>query len=355
VLVKGRSVVTARGGRALRVGRLVRLVADQREEVDRLEAGEIGALLGAPIAGGDTLSDPADPIALEAITAPDAVVRVAIEPRTREDRERLALALSRMHAADPSLRVETDGETGQTVLSGMGQLHLDVAIERMATEHGVQVTAGRPRVAYRTTLGRVVRHELRHVKQSGGPGQYAHVVVEIGPATRGAGLVFEDRVRGGAIPRNYVAAVEQGVREAMSGGLLGGHPVVDVHVAVLDGSTHPNDSSELAFKVAGARVFKEAAEHAEPVLLEPIMALEVSGPEAHVGAVTGDLGRRRAQVLGQEVRGHDHVIRAEVPLAETFGYAGNLSALTHGRGRFTMEPARYEAAPAHVRDRVSAA
>jgi elongation factor G len=320
----------------------VQLVADERHEVDRLEAGEIGALLVSPFSSGETLSDPDAPIVLEAIVLPDPVVRVAIEPATRDDRERLPIALGRLAAADPSLRVESDGETGQTVLAGMGQLHLEIAVEKLARDHAVTVTAGRPSVAYRTTLGRTVRHEVRHVKQSGGPGQFAHVVLELGPAARGAGLVFEDRVRGGAIPRAFVRAVEAGIRAAMADGLVGGHPTVDVHAVLLDGSTHPKDSSELAFHVAGVLAFKEAAADAAPIVLEPIMRLEVTCPEDAIGAVVGDLGRRRGQVIALEAIGAARVIRGEVPLAETFGYAGALSALSHGRARFVLEPARLE-------------
>jgi elongation factor G len=348
VLARGATVGLARGGRTIRVGRLVRLFADQREDVEALAAGEIGALLGAPITGGDTLFDPAHPIVLQSIVAPEAVLRVAVEPRTRDDRERLALALSRMITADPSLRLETDAETGQTLLAGMGQLHLDVTVERLATEHGVHVTTGRPLVAYRTTLTAPARADVRHVKQSGGPGQFAHVVLEVTPAPRGTGLVFESRLRGVSIPRAFVAAVEAGVRAAMSDGLLGGHPVVDVAVALVDATTHPKDSSELAFHLAGTRAFVEAASRAGPVVMEPIMRLEVTCPESSVGAVVGDLTRRRGQVLAVELRdvaADVRVIRAEVPLAETFGYAGALSALTHGHGRFTLEPDRYEPAP----------
>ena len=348
-LVRGAHVIGSRTGRTLRVGRLVQLVAERRFEVDRLEAGEIGAVLATPLAGGETLADPAHPIALEAIALPEPLVRVAIEPVTRDDRERLPLAIGRMIAADPSLRIDTDGDTGQTVLAGMGQLHLDIAVERLAGEHGVRVTTGRPRVAYRTTLSRSVRRELRHVKQSGGPGQFAHVVLEIGPAPRGAGLVFTDRVRGGAIPKAYVPAVEHGVRLAMADGLLGGHPVVDVAVALLDGSTHVKDSSELAFQIAGGLAFKAAAADAGPIVLEPIMKLEVTCGDADVGAVVGDLGRRRAQVLGLDVRGDQRVVRATVPLGESFGYAGALSGLTHGRGRFVLEPAGYEPVPDGVK------
>lgn len=342
VLARGATVQTGRG-KKLRIGRLVQLVADEQVEVDALAAGEIGALLAAPVPGGETLSDPAHPIVLEAITAPEPVMRVAIEAATSADRERLSLALGRMVAADPSLRIETDAETGETLLAGMGQLHLDVALERLASEHRVHVRAGAPRVAYRTTLTRTVKRDYRHVRQRGGPGQFAHVVIEVGPAPAGAGLVFEDRTKGGVVPRPFVKAVEAGVRGAMSEGLLGGHPVVDVTVALLDGSTHVTDSNEQAFHVAGSLAFKAAAADAGPILLEPIMLLEVSCPEDEVGAVIGDLGRRRGEVLALDARGADRVVRAEVPLAETFGYAAALGSLTHGRGRFTLEPMRYAA------------
>jgi elongation factor G len=290
-----------------------------------------------PLANGETISAPSAPIALESFAAPDPVMRVAIEPVTSDDRERLGLALSRMVAADPSLHVETDDDTGQTLLAGMGKLHLEIAVERLALEHAVAVVAGRPVVAYRTSVRRQARRDFRYAKQTGGPGMFAQITLEVGPAARGAGLAFEDRTRGGAVPREYVKAVEAGVRAAMEHGLLGGHPVVDVRVALIDGQTHPNDSSEIAFRAAGMLAFRDAAADAEPYLLEPIMKLEVSCGDALVGAVVGDVARRRGEVLGI-VGG---VVRAEVPLAETFDYAGALSALTHGRGRFSLEPARY--------------
>lgn len=345
-LEKGMTVLASRSGRKLRVGRLVQLMADQREEVTRLEAGEIGAIIGLPLSSGETLCAPEHPVVLEAITAPEPVVRVSLEARTAADREKLALALGRMTAADPSLRLETDAETGETLLAGMGQLHLEIAAERLEAEHRVAVRMGKPRVAYRSTVSRAVRHEVRHIKQRGGPGQWAHVVVELAPGERGSGVVFEDRTKGGVIPREYVRGVERGVREAAANGLLGGHPAVDLRLALVDGAVHANDSSELAFHVAGALAFREAAERAEPCLLEPVMLLEVSCPDAHVGAVVGDLGRRGGQVLGLEARGDDErAVRAEVPLAEMFGYAGSLSGMTHGRGRFTLEPLRYQAVP----------
>jgi elongation factor G len=355
-LEKGMTVLAARAGKKLRVGRLVQLMADTREEVTRLEAGEIGAIVGLPLTGGETICAPDAPVVLEAIAAPEPVVRVAIEARTAADRERLGVALGRMVAADPSLRIESDGETGQTLLAGMGQLHLEVAVERLKTEHRVAVSTGQPLVAYRSTVRRAVRRELRHVKQVGGPGQWAHVVLEVGPAERGAGVVFEDRIRGGAIPREYIRGVEAGVREAAANGVLDGHPVVDVRVVLVDGATHPNDSSELAFKVAGAAAFRAAAAEADPCVLEPVMLLEVTCPDEVVGAVVGDVGRRSGQVLGLDVREADgeRIVRAEVPLARSFGYAGALSGLTHGRGRFTLEPLRYEPVPG-VRARTAVA
>ena len=352
-LEKGLTVTGSISGRTLRIGRLVQLVADRRLEVDRLEAGEIGAVLATPLLGGETLADPAHPVALEAIAAPEPVVRIAIEPNTRDDRDRLPLALHRMVAADPSLRVVTDGETGQTLLAGMGQLHLEIAVERLAGEHGVRVATGRPRVAYRSTLTAAAQRELRHVKQSGGPGQFAHVVLAVAPAARGAGLVFTDATRGGAVPASFARAVERGVRDAMADGLCGGHPVVDVEVTLVDGSTHPKDSSELAFQIAGRLGFRAAAEAAAPALLEPIMRLEVTCGDGDVGAVVGDLGRRRASVLGLDSRGDDRVIAAELPLVESFGYAGSLSALTHGRGRFVLEPSHLALVPAGARVRAA--
>ena len=341
VLARGATIITGRG-RKLRVGRLVQLVADERVEVDELAAGEIGAILGAPLAGGETLADPDHPIVLEAITAPEPVIRVAIEARTASDRERLGIALQRMTAADPSLRIESDRETGETLLAGMGQLHLDVAVERLATEHRLHVTTGKPRVAYRTTVLRTARHELRYARQTGGPGRFAQIVLEVGPAPRGGGLVFEDRIKGGVVPRNLIKAVQAGVEGAMADGLLGGHPVTDVHVVLLDGAIHEKDSNETAFHIAGSLAFKAAAAEAGPIKLEPIMLLEVTCPEDELGSVIGDLGRRRGEVLALDARGGERVVRAEVPLAESFGYATALGGLTHGRGRFVLEPARYE-------------
>ena len=341
VLEKGMTVLAAGAQRKLRVGRLVKLVAAEREEVERLAAGEIGAVIGLPLTGGETLCAPEAPVVLEAIVAPEPVVRVAIEPKKSADRQKFGIALGRMVAADPSLRLESDPETGQTLLAGMGQLHLDVRAEQLETEHGVSVSIGTPLVAYRSTLRRTARVDIHHIKQDGGPGQWAHVVLEVGPAPAGGGIVFEHRIKGGALTREYIRGVETGVRAAMSDGLLGGYPVVDVRVVLLDGSTHVNDSSELAFANAGRKAFRAAAAEAEPCLLEPIMQLEVSCRDEDVGTVIGDLARRRGQVVELETRGDERVVRGEVPVAETFGYAGALGGMTHGRGRFTLEPARY--------------
>jgi elongation factor G len=367
-IARGDTVVATRTNRKHRVGRLVQLVAEDRIEVDRLEAGEIGAIIGMPVAHGETLCAPAPaaPIVLEAIHAPDPVVRVAIEAKTAADREKLGVALGRMVAADPSLRIESNPETSQTLLAGMGELHIEIAVERLATEHRVEVVTGAPLVAYRATVVGTARVEHRHVKQTGGPGQWAHVVLSVGPAARGAGLVFEDRIKGGALPREYIRGVAAGVAAAAADGLAEprflGAPLVDLHVVLEDGATHPNDSSELAFHIAGAAAFRAAVLDAEPRLLEPVMALEVTCPEDAVGAVVGDIARRRGQVLGLEPRAVDRsglagsrstaegrcgvsidrVARAAVPLAETFGYANDLGAMTHGRGRFTLEPRAYE-------------
>ncbi|HEY0250066.1 MAG TPA: EF-Tu/IF-2/RF-3 family GTPase, partial [Kofleriaceae bacterium] len=341
VLEKGMTVLAAGAERKLRVGRLVKLVADEREEVERLTAGEIGAVIGLPIAGGETLCSPDAPVVLERIIAPEPVVRVAIEPVRTEDRQKLGIALGRMVMADPSLRLESDPETGQTLLAGMGQLHLDVRAEQLETEHGVKVATGKPLVAYRSTVAKTARVDVHHVKQSGGPGQWAHVVLEVGPAESGAGLVFEHRIKGGTLTREFIRGVETGVRAAMSDGLLGGHPVVDVRVVLVDGSTHVTDSSELAFSIAGGKAFRQAAAEAEPLLLEPIMNLVVSCLEEDVGTVVGDVMRRRGQVTAIDQRDDERVIHGDVPVAETFGYASALGGMTHGRGRFTLEPSRY--------------
>jgi elongation factor G len=345
VLRRGETVAVGGGRGKLRVGRLVRLFADQREEVDEAPAGSIVAVVGAELSTGETLSDLEHRILLEPVRAPEAVMRVAIEPRTRSDRERLPRALARLRIADPSLRVVTDPDTGQTLLGGMGQLHLEIAVSRLCTEHGVTVDVGAPRVAYRETISATARVEHVHKKRTGGPGQFAHVVMELEPSEPGAGFAFEDRISGGAIPREYVPGVRKGCEAAMTSGVHG-YPVVDVAVTLLDGSTHPVDSSELAFAIAAEHAFRQACREAGPVLLEPLVRLEVRTPEAHVGDVIGDLSARRGRVLGMTPERDLVAVTAEVPLAELFGYASDLGSLTRGRGAHHMELARYAPAPA---------
>ncbi|MEQ9080779.1 MAG: elongation factor G [Sandaracinaceae bacterium] len=345
-----RGDVVAVQSRKLRVGRLVRLFAAQREDVEEAPAGSIVALVSADLSTGDTLSEPSHPISLEPVRAPDAVMRVAIEPRTRSDRDRLPKALARLRVADPSLRVIADPDTGQTLLGGMGQLHLEIAVSRLSTEHGVTVDVGAPRVAYRETVSSRARVDEVLRKQTGGPGLFAHVVMELEPASPGEGFVFEDRIRGGAIPREYVSGVRKGVEAALGSGVLG-HPVVDVRVRLLDGSTHPNDSSEHAFALCAEQAFRAALRQAGPVLLEPLVRLEVHAPEAHVGDLIGDLSARRGRILGMETERDLVRVEAEAPLAELFGYATDLASLARGRGTHHLELARYAPAPEGVRVR----
>ncbi|MFK7990506.1 MAG: elongation factor G [Sandaracinaceae bacterium] len=335
--VVGRGADRAR----LRVGRLVRLFADLREDVDEVRAGDIAALVATDLRTGETLSALDARMLLEPVETPEPVIHVAIEPRGARDRDRLSTALARLSLEDPSIRVQTDPETGQTTLGGMGQLHLEVSVSRLRTAHGVEVQVGRPQVAFRETI-RVAREvTLTHRAQRGGPGQFAHVVLRLEPAAPGTGFVFEDRTRGGAVPKEYVKGVIKGCRSAMTAGVVDGYPVVDVLAILVDGSTHPNDSSELAFEVAGRLAFQQASREAEPVLLEPLMRLEVDVPSAHVGDVVGDLGARRGRVLELHPDARAARVVAEVPLAELFGYATDLSSLSHGRGTQRMVLERY--------------
>lgn len=352
VLEKGMTVKSSRRPRGVRVGRLVRLFADHTSELESVGAGDIVAIIGGSYVTGETLADPAHPLALESVVAPATVVRLAIEPSTSKDRDKMGRALRRLLIADPSLRLTADSETGQTLLGGMGQLHLEVTVARLRSEHGVAVTTGAPKVAYKATLRRSIEHELEYKKQTGGPGQYAHVVLRVAPAEPGAGLVFTDEIRGGVVPREYIPGVHEGVREAMDRGILGGHAVVDVAVTLLDGSFHSNDSSEMAFKEAGRLAFVAAAKRADPVVLEPVVRLEVTTPSAPMGAVMGDLSSRRGQILAMNPGEALSVVTAEVPLAETFGYATRLSSLTHGRGSHAMELSRYAPVPDAVAARL---
>jgi len=338
----GQGVLNATKGKRERIGRVLRMHADRREEINEVYAGDIAATLGLKDSfTGDTLADPAYPIVLESITFPEPVISVAIEPKTAADQDKLADALRRLAEEDPTFRVRVDENTGQTLISGMGELHLEVLVDRMMREFRVAANVGRPRVAYRETITRKVRQQGRFVRQTGGHGQYGDVTLEIEPLSPGEGFVFEDRTVGGVIPKEFIPAVERGVREAMESGVLAGYPLVDIGVAVVDGSYHEVDSSEMAFKVAASMALREGALRAGPVLLEPIMKVEVVVPEEFLGDVLGNLNARRAEIQSVEPRGNAQAIRAIVPLAEMFGYATDLRSMTQGRGTFTMEFSHY--------------
>jgi elongation factor G len=338
-----------------RVGRLLRMHANKREEIESVGAGDIAAVVGLKFARtGDTLCDASRPIVLEAMDFPDPVISVAIEPKTKADEEKLSLSLGRLALEDPTFKVSSDAETAQTLISGMGELHLEIIVDRLLREFKVEANVGRPEVAYRETIRRKAEARGRFVRQTGGRGQYGDVEIEIEPVEAGKGFVFENRIVGGSIPREYIPAVEKGVREAMQTGVLAGYPMVDVQVALLDGSYHDVDSSEMAFKIAGSMAFKDAVKKAKPVLLEPIMQVEVVTPEEYMGAVHGDLASRRGRIASMEARGSSQVIRANVPLATMFGYATDLRSATQGRATYTMQFARYEEVPTNLADEIMA-
>jgi elongation factor G len=327
-------------GKRERIGRLLRMYADRREDIQEVLAGDIAAVLGLKESfTGDTLCDPQSPIQLETITFPEPVISIAIEPKTTADQDKMGEALRKLSEEDPTFRVHTDENTAQTVISGMGELHLDVLVDRMLREFRVQANVGRPRVAYRETIRRPVNeYSYKYAKQSGGHGQYGHVVLSLEPAEKGAGVVFENKIVGGSIPREYIPAVEKGVKEASESGVLAGYPVTDVLIKLVDGSFHEVDSSEMAFRMAAIFCFKEACQKGGPILLEPIMKVEAVMPEEYLGEVLGQLNARRASILGMEPRqGNAQAINAQVPMAEMFGYATEIRSATQGRGVFTME------------------
>jgi elongation factor G len=339
-ITQGAMIYNSTKGKRERVGRLLRMYADRREDIPEVLAGDIAAILGMKDTfTGDTLSDAANPIVLESITFPEPVIFLAIEPKTASDQDKMGEALRKLSEEDPTFRVRQDDNTGQTVIWGMGELHLEVLVDRMLREFRVQAKVGRPRVAYRESIQRPVpKSEFRYIKQTGGRGQYGHVVLSLEPGAPGSGVQFENGIIGGTIPREYIPAVERGVTEAAEAGVLAGYPVVDVSVRLIDGSFHEVDSNEMAFKMAGSLAFKQGVQQGSPALLEPVMKAEVVVPEEHIGDVTGDLSARRAIIEGIEVRpGRTQAIRAQVPLAEMFGYATALRSNTQGRGVFTME------------------
>jgi len=339
-ITKGTSVYNSSIEKRERVGRLLRMYADRREDIDEVLAGDIGAVLGMKNTfTGDTLCDAANAIVLEDITFPEPVIFLAIEPKTLADQDKMSEALTKLSEEDPTFRVRIDEDTGQRMIWGMGELHLEVLVDRMLREFKVQANVGRPRVAYRETITNAVpKSEYRYIKQTGGRGQYGHVVLSLHPGEPGSGILFEDEIEGGVIPREFIPGVEKGVREAAEGGVLAGYPITDIEVKLLDGSFHEVDSSQIAFKVAGSMAFKQGVQQGNPVLIEPVMAAEIVVPEDHLGEITGDLSARRASIGGIEARPAGiQVIQAMVPLAEMFGYATDLRSMTHGRGVFTME------------------
>jgi elongation factor G len=347
VLQSGQMLQNVNKGRKERIGRLVQMYADKRQDITELRAGDIGAIVGLKQTfTGETLCDPAAPVLLEAIEFPEPVISVAVEPKTKADQDKLSLSLQRLAEEDPTFRVRVDEQTGQTLISGMGELHLEVLVDRMQREFGVQANVGRRQVAYRETITRKVQIETRFVRQTGGRGQYAHVVVEFEPLGKGQGFEFVDQVVGGAIPKQFISPVAQGIREALETGVLGGYPMVDIRATLVGGSFHEVDSSELAFKVAGLMALREGAHKAGPILLEPVMRVEVVVPEASTGDVIGDMNARRGQIVGIELHSVGmQVVKTVVPLAEMFGYATALRSTTQGRGTFTMEFDHYEAVP----------
>jgi elongation factor G len=327
-----------------RVGRVYKMHADKREEIQEVRTGDIAAIVGLRETGtGDTLCDEKHPLLLETVEFPDPVIAIAIEPKTKADEEKLDVALGKIAREDPSFTVKVDKETGQTLISGMGELHLEIIVERLSREFGLGANIGNPQVAYRETIRKNFKSEGKFVRQSGGRGQYGHVWIEVGPTEPGGGFEFQSKIVGGVIPREYIPAVEKGVREAMENGILAGHPVVDVKVSLLDGSYHEVDSSELAFKIAASMAFKNAARRAHPVLLEPIMSVEVVVPKEYMGDVIGSLNSRRGRIVSIESRTGSESINAEVPLAEMFGYATDLRSKTQGRAAFTMNFLNYNA------------
>jgi len=348
-LTAGSYVLNATKGKKERIGRILQMHANHREEIDTVYAGDIAAAVGLKESyTGDTLADPEHPIVLENIVFPEPVIEVAIEPKTKADQDKLGIALQRLAEEDPTFRVHTDEESGQTRIAGMGELHLDVLVDRMIREFKVAANVGRPSVAYRETIRRAAEGNYRHVKQTGGKGQYGHVVIRIEPNEAGKGYEFVDKIVGGTIPREYIKPIDMGIREALETGPHAGHPMVDVKATLFDGSFHEVDSSEMAFRIAASMALKEAVAKASPVILEPLMRVEVTLPEQFLGDVIGDLNSRRGHVEAMESRGSTQVVRARVPLAEMFGYATDLRSMTQGRASYSMELSHYAEVPANL-------
>ena len=349
VLKAGDTVYNAVTQKKERIGRILQMHSNSREEIKEVRAGDIAAAVGLKqVTTGDTLCDPSSVITLERMEFPEPVISIAVEPKTKDDQEKMGLALGKLAQEDPSFRVATDEESNQTIISGMGELHLDIIVDRMKREFNVEATIGKPQVAYRETIRKPIEQEAKYVKQSGGKGQYGHVWLKIEPQEAGKGYEFVNEIVGGAIPKEFIGPVDKGVIEQMENGVIGGYPVVDVKVTLYDGSFHDVDSSEVAFKVAGSQAFKEGAKKANPVLLEPVMKVEAVTPGDYLGDVTGDLNRRRGIIQGMEETVVGNIIKAEVPLSEMFGYATDLRSMTQGRATYTMEFEKYAEIPSNI-------
>jgi len=355
VLTSGSAVYNATKGKTERVGRLLKMHANKREEIKEVYAGDIAAAVGLKqVSTGDTLCDDKNPVVLEAMDFPEPVISLSIEPKTKGDQEKLGNGLAKLMAEDPTFRVKTDEQTGQVVIEGMGELHLEIIVDRLKREFGVDASVGKPQVAYKETLTRPSEGEVRYAKQTGGRGQFAEVKIRLFPAEPGSGFVFENEIKGGAIPKEFIKPVEEGIKEALTRGVLAGYPVDDVRVQLYDGKHHEVDSSEMAFKIAGSMAFQEAAKKAKPVLLEPVMRVEVVVPKDYLGDVMGDLASRRGRIQSQEDRGGTQIINARVPLSEMFGYATDLRSRTQGRATYSMHFDRYEQAPPEIMEEVVA-
>ena len=354
-MAKGGSIENTSKGRTERIGRLLRMHANHREDIDEIRAGDICAAVGLRNTfTGDTLSDAQKPILLESIVFPEPVIKIAVEPKTRSDQDKMAIALGKLAEEDPTFRVHTDEDSGQTIIEGMGELHLDVIVDRMAREFKVEANIGRPQVAYRESITKEAQAQGKHVRQTGGHGQYGDVWLRVAPQERGKGFEFVNGIVGGVIPKEYIKPVENGVRETLDNGIIAGFPMIDVKVTLYDGSFHDVDSSEMAFKTAGSIGIKEATRKAGPILLEPVMLVEVTTSEEFYGDVIGDLNRRRGTILGMENRGTMYVVRGNVPLAEMFGYVNDLRSMTSGRASYAMEFAHYDPVPKNVAEEIIA-
>ncbi len=353
VLTSGSSVYNATKQRSERIGRLLKMHANKREEIKEVYAGDIAAAVGLKsVSTGDTLCDEKHPIVLESMDFPTPVISLAIEPKTKADQEKLGVGLQKLMAEDPTFRVQTDQQTGQVIIAGMGELHLEIIVDRLKREFNVEASVGKPQVAYKETLTRPADGEMKYAKQTGGRGQYGHCKIHLFPGEPGSGYIFENEIVGGAIPKEFIKPIDEGIKEALTRGVLAGYPIDDVRIELYDGSYHDVDSSEMAFKIAGSMAFQDAAKKARPVLLEPVMRVEVVVPKEHMGDVMGNLSSRRGHIQSQEDRGGTQIIAARVPLSEMFGYATDLRSRTQGRATYSMHFDRYEQAPANVSDEV---